>query len=96
MKLKAITYDSKNSTWEDNKEYNHLFLLVQERYIRDLLRTRGYIYLNQIYELVGAKWNPDDDNPCFKYDGVNLKKLIEFELFDQEDNSILIHILYHE
>ena len=96
MLIKAITFDIQSPAWMNDRQYKHCFLRAQENYIKDILKERGYIYLNQIYELLDVRWNPDDDNLCFKYDGVNLKKLIEFEVFDQEDNSILIHILYRK
>ena len=93
MLLKTVKFNSKNPNWVNDQNHNHMFLFVQERYINDIIRLRGYIYLNQICELLGVKWNPNDENPCIKNDGVNRVRFIEFEIFNQPKNSVLVHIL---
>lgn len=92
MILANITFDKQNTNWTNDQSYNHMFLLMEERYINDLIRSRGYVYLNQIYEALDTKWNPNDENPCIKRGDVNLIRFIEFEVFVHTDMSMLIVI----
>lgn len=42
-----------NSCWNSDNEYNLMFLKAQERYANDLLRARGHVFLNEVYDLLG-------------------------------------------
>lgn len=92
MLLKTIMFDSENPNWIDDREYNYMFLRTHEEFINDTVRYRGYMYLNQICETLGIKWNPDDENPCVKNDGVDRLTFIRFEIFGEANSSFLVHI----
>ena len=91
MLLKTITFDSNNHNWENSREYNVVFLMTVERYLNDIIRHRGYVYLNEIYEKLNVRWNPGDENPCIKNDMCRLA-YIQFEILDKPNNSFLLHI----
>ena len=92
MLLKTITFDEKAYGWTKNRETNIAFLHITERYLNECIRHGGCVYLNQIYEKLGVEWNPDDENPCIRNDGVDRISFIQFETFDKPNNSLLIHI----
>ena len=48
--MHEIIFDRNSPHWSEDEDFNLVFLLAQERYLNDLARLRGYIYLNQIYE----------------------------------------------
>lgn len=61
-----------NSHWENNNEYNLMFLKAQERYANDLLRSKKRLFLNEVYEMLGLPrskagqvvgWVYDPENP---------------------------------
>ena len=61
-----------NPNWEENNEYNIMFLKSQERYANDILRARGHLYLNEVYDMLGLPrsqagqivgWVYDEENP---------------------------------
>lgn len=61
-----------NSHWENNNEYNLMFLKAQERYANDLLRAKKRVFLNEVYEMLGLPrskagqvvgWVYDPENP---------------------------------
>lgn len=61
-----------NSHWENNNEYNLMFLKSQERYANDLLRAKKRVFLNEVYEMLGLPrskagqvvgWVYDPENP---------------------------------
>ena len=62
----TIYFDKNCAYWSNDNKMNELFLNCQTDYIRDLVKHRGYIYLNQIYEILGAKWEPRYENHCIE------------------------------
>lgn len=39
--------------WTKDPEYNLAFLKAQQKYANNMLQTRGHIFLNEIYDLLG-------------------------------------------
>lgn len=39
--------------WTNDPEYNRMFLINQQNYCNDMLRTRGHLYLNEVYDELG-------------------------------------------
>lgn len=61
-----------NPHWDENNEYNLMFLKAQENYANDLLRAKKRLFLNEVYEMLGLPrtkagqivgWVYDSDNP---------------------------------
>ncbi len=86
--------------WTKYPEQNKHFLLLQQSYANEKLRARGYIFLNEIYDMLGIPrtkagqvigWVFDEENPI----GDNY---IDFGLFNTRnadfvngyENSILL------
>lgn len=42
-----------NSCWQPSDEYNLIFLKQQERYANDKLKSKGYLFLNEVYQMIG-------------------------------------------
>lgn len=49
----AIFFDETNPNWNRDPEYNKMFLKLQERYANDKLKANGYLFLNEVYEMIG-------------------------------------------
>lgn len=49
----AQFYDVGNPNWEEDLDSRMLFLTSQQQYANDLLISRGYLYLNEVYENLG-------------------------------------------
>lgn len=64
-----ITFNSETSPYATKDEkFNHMFIRQQEMYFNEILKVRGYIYMNTIYEMLGIRWNILWDNLCLKYE----------------------------
>lgn len=68
----AIFYDRGNIGWTKDPESNLTFLKQQQNYANDKLKRRGYLFLNEVYEMLGAVptkagqivgWVYDEKNP---------------------------------
>lgn len=49
----AKFFDEGCTGWTKNPEYNLMFLKDQERYANDLLRSKGHLFLNEVYDMLG-------------------------------------------
>lgn len=68
----AVFFDELNPNWNRDPEYNLMFLKLQERYANDRLKAKGFLYLNEVYEMIGhpitkagqvVGWIYDEKNP---------------------------------
>ena len=80
----ARIFDETNTNWEKDSEYNRFFLTAQQSYANDLLRARGHLFLNEVYDMLGfprtkagqvVGWLYNPDNPT----GDNY---VDFGMFD--------------
>lgn len=80
----AKLFDQASRCWEKDPEYNLMFLKAEQNYANDLLKSRGYLFLNEVYrrldipetqtgQVVG--WIYDEEHPV----GDNY---VDFGLFD--------------
>lgn len=52
----ARIFDEVGSTqWAPSADHNRAFLLMEQNYFNERIRTRGYIFLNEVYERLGFR-----------------------------------------
>lgn len=49
----AKFFDEASHCWEKDAQTNLFFLRAQEQYANDLLKARGHLYLNEVYDMLG-------------------------------------------
>ena len=49
----AKFFDEFNPNWKNDPEYNLMFLKSQQQYANDLLKARGRLFLNEVYDMLG-------------------------------------------
>lgn len=74
----AKCFDDASPRWVDDAELNLVFLRAQQNYANDLLNSRGHIFLNEVYDMLGIPrtkqgtivgWVKDDSYPNCDSDG---------------------------
>lgn len=50
----AMIFDENCELWTQDDTYNHMTLRAEQQYANDYLRTRGYVFLNDIFERIGC------------------------------------------
>lgn len=80
----AICFDDGCTGWTKDPEYNKMFLLDQQKYANHVLKVKGRLTLNEVYDLLGVPrtkagmvvgWIYDEKNPT----GDNY---VDFGIFD--------------
>lgn len=51
----AKYFDELSTQWQKIPEYNLLFIKAQQNYMNDLLRSRGHVFLNEVYDALGLE-----------------------------------------
>lgn len=49
----ARFFDQNSLSWNREPEYNLIFLQCQQNYANDLLHSRGHVFLNEVYDMLG-------------------------------------------
>lgn len=49
----ARIFDCGCNGWDDDPEFNLMFLKHQQNYANDLLKSKGHLYLNEVYDMLG-------------------------------------------
>lgn len=84
----ARFFDETSPMWERNPEYNKLFLVSQQEIANNQLQAKGFLFLNDVYEMLGMQkteagqrvgWIYDDQNPI----GDNF---VDFGIYDLYSN----------
>lgn len=79
-----------NPCWQSNNEYNLMYIKAQERYANDLLVTRGRLFLNEVYRMLGLPetkagqvvgWVYDPDNKLGR-DEESFNNYVSFGLYN--------------
>ena len=96
MLIATVRFDKNSPMWVEDARCNGLRLFCVEKYINEIIRRRGYIYLNKIYDLLGVAWNSENINRCIKCDSVDRLAFVTFELFETGENAFDIVITSYE
>lgn len=51
----ARFFDQLSSSWSKEPEYNLVFLRCQQNYANDMLKSRGHVFLNEVYDMLGIE-----------------------------------------
>lgn len=80
----SIVFDDGNVGWDKDPEKTKFFLVQQQNYANEILKAKGHLFLNEVYEMLGAQltkagqsvgWVYDEESPV----GDNF---VDFGIFD--------------
>lgn len=55
MSNATAIFDSNSNNWTPEPEYNQMFLKCQHNYLNNILRSRGHVFLNEVFDALGIK-----------------------------------------
>lgn len=80
----ARFFDQLSPSWNKEPEYNLVFLRCQQNWANDLLKTRGHVFLNEVYDMLGIPRTKAGQvvGWCVSDEGDNF---IDFGIYDNQD-----------
>lgn len=82
----ARLFDEMNPFWEDNAEYNFMFLTDMQRWANDRLKAKGVLFLNDVYEALGFPETQAGQVIGWVYDP-QVEAKIDFGLYNLNNQS---------
>ena len=85
----GFKFDENCLTWEESREHNEIYLKLQQDYASSLLRYRGHLFLNEVYDMLGIPrraigqcvgWIYNENNP-------NGDNFVDLDIFNERNNN---------
>ena len=85
----ARFFDESCSSWNKSQFHNQMFLKQQQNYANDLLKAQGYLFLNDVYKMLGMDVAPYGQVVGWIYDEKNPvgDNFVDFGLYDLDDEA---------
>ena len=86
----ARFFDEASPYWQKDPEYNLMFLKAQQQYANDLLKARGRLFLNEVYEMLGIEKSKAGQIVGWVYDPVNPigDNFVDFGIYDMSKERV--------
>jgi Family of unknown function (DUF6353) len=81
----ARFFDQTSSSWSKQAEYNLFFLKCQQEYANHLLRSRGHVFLNEVYDSLGIQRSKA--GAVVGWVLGNGDDFVDFNIFNPDDQS---------
>lgn len=94
----ARFFDESCIGWDKNAEYNLTFLKHQQNYANDLLKTRGHLFLNEVYDMLGMQRTKAGQVVGWVYDekGEIGDNFVDFGIYDIDNERKRAFVNGHE
>lgn len=85
----GFKFDENSASWDRSRDMNVFFLKFTQDYFNDLLKLRGYLFLNEVYDRLGIPrraigqlvgWVYDENNP-------NGDNFVDLDIFNKRNNN---------
>ncbi len=85
----GFKFDENSTCWDRSREWNICFLKLTQDYFNDLLKHRGHLFLNEVYDRLGIPrraigqcvgWAYNENNP-------NGDNFVDLDIFNERNNN---------
>lgn len=85
----GFKFDENSTRWDRSREWNICFLKLTQDYFNDLLKHRGHLFLNEVYDRLGIPrraigqcvgWIYNENNP-------NGDNFVDLDIFNERNNN---------
>lgn len=93
--MENLLLDMWNIHWSGDQTYTSMYVRMQEDFLNQCLRSRGYVYKNQIYEALSIEWDVKKENTVIT--GKNCKRIILDQTTIEDKNgsyAVLIKVIF--
>lgn len=80
----SIVFDDGNEGWDPDPERTKFFLIQQQNWANERLKAKGHLFLNEVYDMLGARRTKAGAQVGWVYDEKNVvgDNYIDFGIFD--------------
>ena len=82
----ARFFDEGNMNYQKDQGFNRIFLNAQQNYANDFLRHRGYIFLNDVYDMLGMDRTPEGAVVGWLMGSQEGDSFVDFGIFSDPDS----------
>ena len=89
----ARFFDESCSSWMNDAEYNLMFLLRMQAYANEKLKAQGYLFLNDVYEMLGLPKTKAGQivGWVYKENNTDGDNYVEFGIYRTEKNAKFVN-----
>ena len=80
-------FDETNLNWDKTPGYNRMFLEGQQEYCSQLLKSRGHLFLNEVYSMLGFQHSSEGAVVGWVYEGGEGDDFVDFGLYAGNERS---------
>jgi hypothetical protein len=84
----ARFFDENSRNWSPEYGYNQMFLQCQQNYASDRLKAYGYLFLNDVYEMLGLPRTPEGQLVGWVLDGGSSDNYVDFGVFENGEFKV--------
>lgn len=81
----SVVFDASNRNWQKDMELNRIFIECQQNYANHLLRARGHVFLNEVYDQLGFDHTQAGQLVGWVSDGTEGDGYVDFGLYDMSN-----------
>lgn len=80
----SIVFDDGNEGWDPDPERTKFFLIQQQNWANERLKAKGHLFLNEVYDMLGARRTKAGAQVGWVYDENNVvgDNYVDFGIFD--------------
>lgn len=89
----ARFFDETCSAWTKDAEFNLMFLLQVQNYANEKLKARGYLFLNEVYEMLGLPRTKAGQivGWVYKENNTDGDNYVDFGIYKTEKNAKFVN-----
>ena len=87
------TIDHHSFLWRNDREYNDYAVRCSLEYCYDLLKDRGYLFLNRVYRKLGLPLTKEGQTSGWAYDEAHKKDTL-WTIWHKNDEEVDVHITF--
>lgn len=89
----ARLFDETNPSWQNNAEYNMAFLRLQQNWANDRLRSRGHLFLNEVYDCLNLEHTPAGSQVGWLYNKGTGDDYVDFGIWDDKNMDSTVNFM---
>ena len=85
----GFKFDENSASWDRSRDMNVFFLKFTQDYFNDLLKLRGHLFLNEVYDRLGIPRRALGQCVGWIYDENNLNgdNFVDLDIFNERNNN---------